>query len=143
MSSNILLYAAVNFAGMYAKSLVDWGQRKVFLETRKSMTTWERTKFESDRQWELFQSGESFCTCKNWIMTQVTVQVYWCKIYILVPTLMKWERINKNLLYKQLIIKFGFQAGNVWINPLNVPHPYIFKCVYFAMLSKLYLLLPV
>uniref|UniRef100_A0A2A4J4W6 adenylate cyclase n=1 Tax=Heliothis virescens TaxID=7102 RepID=A0A2A4J4W6_HELVI len=55
-TSNILLYAAVNFAGMYAKSLVDWGQRKVFLETRKSMITLEKTKRESDRQWNLFQS---------------------------------------------------------------------------------------
>ncbi|XP_063890916.1 adenylyl cyclase 78C [Helicoverpa armigera] len=55
-TSNILLYVAVNFAGMYAKSLVDWGQRKVFLETRKSMITLEKTKKESDRQWNLFQS---------------------------------------------------------------------------------------
>ncbi|XP_026726482.1 adenylate cyclase type 8-like isoform X1 [Trichoplusia ni] len=53
---NALLYVAVNFAGMYAKSLADWGQRKAFLETRRSMVTRERTKRESDRQWKLFQS---------------------------------------------------------------------------------------
>ncbi|KAH9634450.1 hypothetical protein HF086_008284 [Spodoptera exigua] len=53
---NALLYIAVNFAGMYAKSLADWGQRKAFLETRRSMVTRERTKRESDRQWKLFQS---------------------------------------------------------------------------------------
>ncbi|XP_063890989.1 adenylyl cyclase 78C isoform X2 [Helicoverpa armigera] len=53
---NAMLYVAVNFAGMYAKSLADWGQRKAFLETRRSMVTRERTKRESDRQWKLFQS---------------------------------------------------------------------------------------
>ncbi|KAJ8733731.1 hypothetical protein PYW07_014282 [Mythimna separata] len=53
---NALLYVAVNFAGMYAKSLADWGQRKAFLETRRSMVTREKTKRESERQWKLFQS---------------------------------------------------------------------------------------
>ncbi|XP_028163982.1 adenylyl cyclase 78C-like [Ostrinia furnacalis] len=54
--SNALLYSAVNFAGMYAKYLADWGQRKAFLETHRSMVTRQRTKRESDRQWKLFQS---------------------------------------------------------------------------------------
>ncbi|KAL4721337.1 hypothetical protein ACJJTC_011623, partial [Scirpophaga incertulas] len=54
--SNVLLYTAVNFAGMYAKYLADWGQRKAFLETHRSMVTRQRTKRESDRQWKLFQS---------------------------------------------------------------------------------------
>lgn len=55
--ANALLYNAVNFAGMYAKYLTDWGQRKAFLETHRSMVTRQRTKRESDRQWKLFQSG--------------------------------------------------------------------------------------
>ncbi|KAL0849797.1 hypothetical protein ABMA28_011740 [Loxostege sticticalis] len=54
--SNALLYSAVNFAGMYAKYLADWGQRKAFLETHRSMVTRQKTKRESDRQWKLFQS---------------------------------------------------------------------------------------
>ncbi|CAG5026974.1 unnamed protein product, partial [Parnassius apollo] len=54
--ANALLYNAVNFAGMYAKYLTDWGQRKAFLETHRSMVTRQRTKSESDRQWKLFQS---------------------------------------------------------------------------------------
>ncbi|XP_026726487.1 adenylate cyclase type 7-like [Trichoplusia ni] len=54
--SNVLLYTAVNLAGMYAKSLVDWGQRQVFLETVRSVITLKKTKMESDRQWSLFQS---------------------------------------------------------------------------------------
>ncbi|XP_045507175.1 adenylyl cyclase 78C-like isoform X2 [Colias croceus] len=54
--ANALLYSAVNFAGMYAKYLADWGQRKAFLETHRSMVTRQRTKRESDRQWKLFQS---------------------------------------------------------------------------------------
>ncbi|XP_072935592.1 adenylyl cyclase 78C [Epargyreus clarus] len=53
---NALLYTAVNFAGMYTKYLADWGQRKAFLETHRSMMTRQRTKRESDRQWKLFQS---------------------------------------------------------------------------------------
>ncbi|CAH2099493.1 unnamed protein product [Euphydryas editha] len=53
---NTLLYTAVNFGGMYAKYLADWGQRKAFLETHKSMVTRQKTKRESDRQWKLFQS---------------------------------------------------------------------------------------
>lgn len=57
--SNALLYSAVNFAGMYAKYLADWGQRKAFLETHRSMVTRQKTKRESDRQWKLFQSGKS------------------------------------------------------------------------------------
>ncbi|CAH0691551.1 unnamed protein product, partial [Chilo suppressalis] len=54
--SNALLYSAVNFAGMYAKYLADWGQRKAFLETHRSMVTRQRTKRESDRQKKLFES---------------------------------------------------------------------------------------
>ncbi|XP_050684588.1 adenylyl cyclase 78C-like [Leptidea sinapis] len=54
--ANALLYSAVNFSGMYAKYLADWGQRKAFLETHRSMVTRQRTKRESDRQWKLFQS---------------------------------------------------------------------------------------
>ncbi|XP_045457091.1 adenylyl cyclase 78C-like [Melitaea cinxia] len=51
-----MLYTAVNFGGMYTKYLADWGQRKAFLETHKSMVTRQKTKRESDRQWKLFQS---------------------------------------------------------------------------------------
>ncbi|XP_059049093.1 adenylyl cyclase 78C [Achroia grisella] len=54
--SNALLYTAVNFAGMYAKYLADWGQRKAFLETHRSMVTRQKTERESDRQWKLFLS---------------------------------------------------------------------------------------
>ncbi|CAG9576192.1 unnamed protein product [Danaus chrysippus] len=56
LASNGLLYTAVNFSGMYAKYLADWGQRKAFLETHRSMVTRQSTKRESDRQWKLFQS---------------------------------------------------------------------------------------
>lgn len=57
LAANALLYAAVNFAGLYAKCLTDWGQRKAFAETHRSMLTRQRTKQETDRQWKLFQSG--------------------------------------------------------------------------------------
>lgn len=55
--ANVLLYLAVNFAGMYAKYLADWGQRKAFLETHRSMVTQQKTQRESDRQMKLFRSG--------------------------------------------------------------------------------------
>ncbi|XP_048005531.1 adenylyl cyclase 78C-like [Leguminivora glycinivorella] len=54
--ANTLLYIAVNFAGLYAKYLTDWGQRKAFGETYRSVRTRQRTKRENDRQWKLFQS---------------------------------------------------------------------------------------
>ncbi|KAJ8735073.1 hypothetical protein PYW08_014323 [Mythimna loreyi] len=73
MGSNVLLYIAVNFAGMYAKSLVDWGQRKVFLETRKSMITLEKTKKETERQWNLFRSViPDFLATKIWRLMDMT-----------------------------------------------------------------------
>ncbi|KAI8430339.1 hypothetical protein MSG28_000644 [Choristoneura fumiferana] len=56
LAANALLYLAVNFAGLYAKCLTDWGQRKAFAETHRSMLTRQRTKQENDRQWKLFQS---------------------------------------------------------------------------------------
>ncbi|CAB3221065.1 unnamed protein product [Arctia plantaginis] len=56
IAGNVLLYLAVNFAGLYAKSLTDWSQRKEFYEIRRSMVTRERVKRESSRQWKLFRS---------------------------------------------------------------------------------------
>ncbi|KAH9634447.1 hypothetical protein HF086_008281 [Spodoptera exigua] len=58
IAGNALLHVAVNFAGLYTKSFVEWEQRKIFLETCKSKTAYEKTRQESDRQWNLIQSGE-------------------------------------------------------------------------------------
>ncbi|XP_049822606.1 adenylyl cyclase 78C isoform X2 [Aethina tumida] len=54
--SNILLYTAVNFAGMYTKYLTDRGQRKAFLETHRSMETRYKTQSENDKQEKLLLS---------------------------------------------------------------------------------------
>ncbi|KAF2879850.1 hypothetical protein ILUMI_26307, partial [Ignelater luminosus] len=54
--ANALLYAAVNFAGMYTKYLTDRSQRKAFLETHRSMETRYRTQAENDRQEKLLLS---------------------------------------------------------------------------------------
>ncbi|KAJ8733696.1 hypothetical protein PYW07_014247 [Mythimna separata] len=56
LGGNVLLHAAVNFAGFYAKSFVDCEQRKVFLETQKSKGAYQKTRIESGRQWSLIQS---------------------------------------------------------------------------------------
>ncbi|KAJ8733704.1 hypothetical protein PYW07_014255 [Mythimna separata] len=56
LGGNVLLHAAVNFAGFYAKSFVDCEQRKVFLETQKSKDAYQKTRIESGRQWSLIQS---------------------------------------------------------------------------------------
>lgn len=60
MGGNLLLHVAANLAGIYSKSFMDLEQRKVFLETCKSMITLSKTRRDSDKQWELFQSGERF-----------------------------------------------------------------------------------
>ncbi|XP_064090031.1 adenylyl cyclase 78C-like isoform X2 [Macrobrachium nipponense] len=54
--SNISLYVAINFAGMYTKYLTDRTQRKAFLETRRAMEMRCRTQRENDRQEKLLLS---------------------------------------------------------------------------------------
>ena len=57
LSTNVLLYFAVNLAGMYTKYLTDRGQRQAFLETHRSMETRQRTQNENNRQEKLLLSG--------------------------------------------------------------------------------------
>ncbi|PSN48684.1 hypothetical protein C0J52_04783, partial [Blattella germanica] len=57
LAGSIMLYVAVNFAGMYTKYLTDRGQRKAFLETHRSMETRCRTQKENDRQEKLLLSA--------------------------------------------------------------------------------------
>ncbi|GBP18512.1 hypothetical protein EVAR_12973_1 [Eumeta japonica] len=57
LSANLLLYIAVNFAGMYAKYLADRGQRKAFLETHRSMVAREKSQKENERREKLIQSA--------------------------------------------------------------------------------------
>ncbi|XP_033209357.1 adenylyl cyclase 78C-like isoform X2 [Belonocnema kinseyi] len=56
LSTNVLLYFAVNLAGMYTKYLTDRGQRQAFLETLRSMETRQRTQSENNRQEQLLLS---------------------------------------------------------------------------------------
>lgn len=56
----MVLYLAVNFAGMYTKYLTDRGQRKAFLETHKSMERRYNTQKENDRQEKLLLSGKLY-----------------------------------------------------------------------------------
>ncbi|XP_043469096.1 adenylyl cyclase 78C-like isoform X2 [Leptopilina heterotoma] len=56
LSTNVLLYFAVNLAGMYTKYLTDRGQRQAFLETHRSMETRQRTQNENNRQEKLLLS---------------------------------------------------------------------------------------
>lgn len=57
MAANIVLYLAVNFAGMYTKYLTDRGQRRAFLETHRSMETRYYTQKENEKQEKLLLSG--------------------------------------------------------------------------------------
>lgn len=59
LTTNVLLYLAVNLAGMYTKYLTDRGQRQAFLETHRSMETRQHTQNENNRQEKLLLSGES------------------------------------------------------------------------------------
>ncbi|XP_034943359.1 adenylyl cyclase 78C isoform X2 [Chelonus insularis] len=56
LTTNTLLYSAVNLAGMYTKYLTDRGQRQAFLETHRSMETRQRTQNENNRQEKLLLS---------------------------------------------------------------------------------------
>lgn len=59
LTTNILLYVAVNLSGMYTKYLTDRGQRQAFLETHRSMETRQRTQNENNRQEKLLLSGNN------------------------------------------------------------------------------------
>ncbi|XP_016904699.2 adenylyl cyclase 78C isoform X3 [Apis cerana] len=56
LTTNVLLYLAMNLAGMYTKYLTDRGQRQAFLETHRSMETRQRTQNENNRQEKLLLS---------------------------------------------------------------------------------------
>ncbi|TGZ55798.1 Adenylate cyclase [Temnothorax longispinosus] len=56
LTTNVLLYLAVNLAGMYTKYLTDRGQRQAFLETHRSTETRQRTQNENNRQEKLLLS---------------------------------------------------------------------------------------
>ncbi|XP_011505065.1 PREDICTED: adenylate cyclase type 8 [Ceratosolen solmsi marchali] len=56
VATNLILYFAVNLAGMYTKYLTDRGQRQAFLETHRSMETRQRTQNENNRQEKLLLS---------------------------------------------------------------------------------------
>lgn len=56
--SNILIYMAINFAGMYTKYLTDRGQRMAFIETHKAMEHKRESEKEYDRTQKLLDSSE-------------------------------------------------------------------------------------
>jgi len=58
LTTNVLLYLAVNLAGMYTKYLTDRGQRQAFLEIHRSTETRQRTQNENNRQEKLLLSGK-------------------------------------------------------------------------------------
>lgn len=60
LMTNVLLYLAVNLAGMYTKYLTDRGQRQAFLETHRSTETRQHTQNENNRQEKLLLSGNSW-----------------------------------------------------------------------------------
>lgn len=56
--SNLILYAAINFAGMYTKYLTDRGQRLAFIETHKAMEHKKESEKEYQRTQKLLDSSE-------------------------------------------------------------------------------------
>lgn len=52
-----LLYAGVNWIGLYTKYLTERAQRKAFLETRRSLEMRFKTQKENERQERLLLSG--------------------------------------------------------------------------------------
>lgn len=55
--ADFVLYAAMNFAGLYAKYLTDRAGRKAFLETRRSHEMRCKAEKENDKQEKLLLSG--------------------------------------------------------------------------------------
>ncbi|XP_043287752.1 adenylyl cyclase 78C isoform X2 [Venturia canescens] len=68
LTTNVLLYVAVNLSGMYTKYLTDRGQRQAFLETHRSMETRQRTQNENNRQEKLLLSVLPDFVAKEMIM---------------------------------------------------------------------------
>lgn len=66
LTTNVLLYLAVNLAGMYTKYLTDRGQRQAFLETHRSTETRQRTQNENNRQEKLLLSGKKEKTISDY-----------------------------------------------------------------------------
>ena len=58
--ADLVLYAAMNFAGLYAKYLTDRAGRKAFLETRRSHEMRCKAEKENDKQEKLLLSGTLF-----------------------------------------------------------------------------------
>lgn len=59
MIANLLLYLAINFAGMYTKYLTDRGQRLAFIETHKAMEHKRESEKEYQRTQRLLDSSKS------------------------------------------------------------------------------------
>lgn len=55
--SNLVLYTAINFAGMYTKYLTDRGQRLAFIETHKAMEHKKESEKEYQRTQKLLDSS--------------------------------------------------------------------------------------
>lgn len=58
MIANILLYVAINYAGMYTKYLTDRGQRLAFIETHKAMENKRESEKEYQKTQRLLDSSE-------------------------------------------------------------------------------------
>lgn len=56
--ANLLLYLAINFAGMYTKYLTDRGQRLAFIETHKAMEHKKESEKEYQQTQKLLDSSE-------------------------------------------------------------------------------------
>ena len=59
-AADVVLYTAMNFAGIYAKYLTDRAQRKAFLETRRSLEMRCKATKENEKQEKLLLSGNFF-----------------------------------------------------------------------------------
>lgn len=67
MLANMLLYIAINFAGMYTKYLTDRGQRLAFIETHKAMEHKKESEKEYQKTQRLLDSSKNYIFTKNLI----------------------------------------------------------------------------
>ena len=76
--ADFVLYAAMNFAGLYAKYLTDRAGRKAFLETRRSHEMRYKAEKENEKQEKLLLSGIIMLyTSRLERFTRQTIRNYW------------------------------------------------------------------
>ncbi len=92
--ADFVLYAAMNFAGLYAKYLTDRAGRKAFLETRRSHEMRYKAEKENEKQEKLLLSGKSFFFNSRSKYLSYKSGYFLCMINLVLPRFVVMEMIR-------------------------------------------------